>query len=72
MSCTCIDDMEETLAAKNAQLDVAFNLRGLTVPMFSMTKRNPRLRTKLPLIVPIFCPFCGKRYVRPSTGARKP
>ena len=63
MSCKCITDADKKLASKNAKLTVTFNLMGQVFPQIMVEKADTKKRGPLPILVPTFCPFCGKKYV---------
>jgi hypothetical protein len=66
-TCDCISELNKQLAEKpeKAELEIAFNLAGQTYPYMSATyqKKSGRgFRTMHVVVVPTYCPFCGKKY----------
>lgn len=60
--CNCIDEANKGLAEKNVQLDLAFNVRGDVRPQIVVEKIDRKVRGKVPMLLPSFCPFCGEKY----------
>lgn len=61
--CDCITKVDELLAERNGRLYVTINLmNGKAYPKLGVEKKETRSRTKPPLMIPTYCPFCGQRY----------
>lgn len=63
MSCKCLTQADKALAPMGARVGVTFNVKGDVLPLLQV-ERVKKGRGKMPLLVPTFCPFCGKEYAR--------
>ena len=72
MACNCIDQVNEALASRNAQLDLGNRVdlrtgkRLEALPDLKLFKIDPKKRGSLPVLFAIYCPFCGTRYEDPA------
>lgn len=71
MNCKCIEKLNIELKSaydpEEPELEIAFSGSGKVYPYLSATyeKKSGRgYRTKHIILIPTFCPFCGKRYER--------
>jgi hypothetical protein len=66
VTCNCADDMNKMIADNNARLTTAFRVIDghlIVIPtLIASEKIITSMRSKMPLIVPTYCPFCGVRY----------
>ena len=69
--CKCIRTVQENMDAKftetKPQLELSFSAKGEAYPYMSATyeKKSGRgFKTVHVIVLPTFCPFCGKRYHR--------
>jgi hypothetical protein len=69
--CKCIDDSAADLAARNTKLVLAFNVQGRCFPTLQVEKADKKSRTRPAMVVPTFCPFCGKKYVFPKDPIKR-
>lgn len=61
--CDCIANVNKLLADHNGRLVCTYNLsNGRDYPKLEMEKADSKNRKKPPLMIPTYCPFCGKRY----------
>lgn len=63
MNCTCIETVNERLAAENLELDATFMLSSATDTLsisthWKDTSKKPRGKKPMPIMVN-YCPFCG-------------
>jgi len=62
-NCGCVKKMNDALAPSNGELDTLYFLtRGTLVPKLVVIKKDLKNRTKPPILIPNFCPFCGVKY----------
>jgi len=63
-SCACVENVNKELAKQNEQLDLVFRMgtpEGV-YPIVATMKLDTTKRTKRRVLVPTFCPFCGRKY----------
>jgi hypothetical protein len=65
VSCNCDEIINASLQWKNARLSTAFrcidnNL--ILVPALIMVEKIISRGKRPPLVIPTYCPFCGKKY----------
>jgi hypothetical protein len=74
MTCNCADDMNKMIADNNARLTTAFRVVDghlIVIPtLIASEKIITSMRSKMPLIVPTYCPFCGVRYEKKADDAQ--
>lgn len=69
MTCNCLTELDDKLAAYNGVMEVTFSATGRTYPTIMVSKINPRGK-RPPCAIPTFCPFCGTKYIF-ETGDRE-
>lgn len=67
MVCRCVKEVNEQLAASNAQLAIGFGIRNDNTVITRLIigtekKKNRAVRTKPPIVSATFCPFCGTKF----------
>lgn len=63
--CDCIGDVNAMLAEKNGRLETVLGFGGGALSghlHIGVEKINKRDRTRPPLVIATYCPFCGERY----------
>lgn len=69
MMCNCMTGVNEKLQPHNSKLSVSFcltkNLSGMNaLPIIQTEKINTKVRGRVMMVIPTFCPFCGDKYPR--------
>lgn len=63
MMCSCIEEMDALLGARNGRLQVTINMKdGTSLPLIGVEKIASR-GSKPPLAIPSYCPFCGENLI---------
>lgn len=60
--CNCIEEVNKKLAERGDELDLSFDLMAGKSFLVLKTVRLKGKRGKPLLMLPSFCPFCGKKY----------
>ena len=60
--CRCVSTVNRLFAKENTELAVTFNLRGQVFPKIELERRSKDKPYKRRLLIPTFCPFCGRPY----------
>jgi hypothetical protein len=73
MSCKCIENLNKELEKdeRKARLELTLTMDGKVYPYMSATfKKGKQIKEHHIIVVPSFCPFCGKEYegVKPKGG----
>lgn len=64
--CECRAAINKRLVPENAKIAFGLLFRDaridLSPPMITLEKINEKKRSKLPMLLAAYCPFCGERY----------
>lgn len=61
MSCSCMDQIDESLKERNLRLVRSLDLTtGRSLPYLQLEPIEKKRGQKKALIIPSFCPFCGE------------
>lgn len=66
MSCNCVKTISKELDERNGKLDLTYTMNGGEFPTIMVSKKDKKNRTRPPVVVPTYCPFCGKEYREPD------